>query len=119
MCDYQGYEFGATYIDSVCITGHLWDADSCDEPGGAFRSGGEIPCPECNHVSWLESQREEIEERGGISYMEEKPESVCPFPKRARYSKDGEQLKEWWLEGYRDAKEINNADTLLESEGGE
>lgn len=24
-CDYQGYDFGAHYIDSQCIDGYLWD----------------------------------------------------------------------------------------------
>ena len=30
MCDYQGHEFGASYLDSICIDGFLWDADACD-----------------------------------------------------------------------------------------
>lgn len=32
-CNYAGHEFGASYPDSICIEGYLWDADSCDEPG--------------------------------------------------------------------------------------
>ena len=28
MCDFMGQDFGATYPDSVCIDGYLWDADS-------------------------------------------------------------------------------------------
>lgn len=47
-CDYQGSHFGATYEDACCIDGYLWDLDSCDEPGGPLRHGGEIPCPKCN-----------------------------------------------------------------------
>ena len=47
-CDYTGYDFGAPYPDSCCIDGYLWDLDSCDEPGGGLRSGGDIPCPRCN-----------------------------------------------------------------------
>lgn len=51
-CGYQGYEFGATYRDSVCLDGYLWDADSGEAaPGGEgwlYTHGGEIPCPECN-----------------------------------------------------------------------
>ncbi len=57
-CDYQGQEFGAPYPDSVCIDGHLWDADSCDEPGGPLYHGGDIPCPKCNakeHREWRKS----------------------------------------------------------------
>ena len=59
-CNYQGHEFGSEhYPDSVCIDGYLWDADSCDEPGGALRHGGEIPCPQCNateHASYRNEQ---------------------------------------------------------------
>lgn len=53
MCDYQGFEFGASYPDSTCINGYLWDADSCDEPGGPLFHGGEIPCPRCNTIAFL------------------------------------------------------------------
>lgn len=50
MCSYQGFEFGATYPDSVCIDGYLWDADSGDScgDGWCYTVGGEIPCPRCN-----------------------------------------------------------------------
>lgn len=47
-CGYTGYEFGGGYPDSTCIEGYLWDLDSCDEPGGGFTHGGDIPCPKCN-----------------------------------------------------------------------
>lgn len=51
-CDYQGHEFGASYPDSVCIGGTLWDADSGypSKQYGAwvYSSGGDIPCPKCN-----------------------------------------------------------------------
>ena len=48
MCDYHGHDFGASYPDACCIAGHLWDLDSCDEPGGGLSVGGDIPCPQCN-----------------------------------------------------------------------
>jgi hypothetical protein len=105
MCDYQGYEFGANYPDSVCIDGYLWDADSCDEPGGkTLRVGGELPCPECNHDAWLEYQKDEVLNDGGVAFLEGKPESVCPFPAKARYPQDGEKLKQWWIEGWKEAQ---------------
>ncbi len=44
-CDYQGRHFGASYPDAQCVDGFLWDEDSCDEPGGALRHGGDIPLP--------------------------------------------------------------------------
>ena len=61
MCDYQGHEFGATYPDSVCIDGFLWDADSGDAcgEGWCYTNGGEIPCPQCNaekHADYLRDE---------------------------------------------------------------
>ncbi|MNJ71214.1 hypothetical protein D3C77_677310 [compost metagenome] len=50
-CDYQGRHFGALYPDTQCVDGFLWDEDSYDEPGGALRHGGDIPCPKCNSAS--------------------------------------------------------------------
>ncbi|WP_336982508.1 hypothetical protein [Acinetobacter modestus] len=38
--------FGASYPDSQCIEGYLWDEDSGD--GEGLTSGGDIPCPFCN-----------------------------------------------------------------------
>ena len=58
-CDYQGYEFGASYLDSVCIDGYLWGADSGDSE--SLSMGGDIPCPKCNYNKWLTYQ-EEVEE---------------------------------------------------------
>ena len=47
MCDYQGYEFGARYPDSVCIDGRLFDADNCDSNGNLYDNEEDIPCPMC------------------------------------------------------------------------
>lgn len=47
MCGYQGNEFGASYPDSVCVDGYLWDADSVEDDGMLY-IGGDIPCPQCN-----------------------------------------------------------------------
>ena len=51
-CDYRGRDFGASYIDSCCIDGYLWDLDSGDSD--SLWIGGDIPCPECNHDAWIE-----------------------------------------------------------------
>ena len=53
-CGYQGRHFGARYEDAICIDGYLYDLDSCDEPGGALFSGGDIGCPCCNVKEYLE-----------------------------------------------------------------
>lgn len=54
MCSYHGPGFGANYPDAMCDDGYLWDLDSCDEPGGALMSGGDIPCPNCNTREYIE-----------------------------------------------------------------
>lgn len=54
MCDYQGYEFGANYPDSVCIDGKLFDADNCDNDGNLYGTGEDIPCPMCDEDGAIE-----------------------------------------------------------------
>ena len=54
-CDYQGYEFGASYPDSICVKGRLFDADNCDTKGRFFEPADYFPCPKCNReaaVRW-------------------------------------------------------------------
>jgi hypothetical protein len=50
-CDYTGNDFGATYPDSICINGYLWDMDSGynTDDGWVYTSGGELRCPQCNN----------------------------------------------------------------------
>lgn len=47
-CGYQGYEFGASYPDSICFGGRLYDADNCDGRGNYFEPEENIPCPMCH-----------------------------------------------------------------------
>ncbi len=62
-CQYQGYEFGAGYLDSLCIDGFLWDADSGDFEDG-FMFGGDCACPRCNTKLYLEQARKAASEGG-------------------------------------------------------
>ena len=66
-CGYQGYDFGAGYLDSTCIDGYLWDADSCDEPGGGLIIGGEMACPSCNTKKYLEDALSDAKDGGSGS----------------------------------------------------
>lgn len=53
--------FGATYPDSQCIDGYLWDEDSGD--GDGLDSGGDIPCPFCKpeeHLSYMKGDGETV-----------------------------------------------------------
>ena len=68
-CGKQCKAFGATYEDAVCINGYLWDLDSCDEPGGPLRHGGDIPCPACNADEHSRYLREEDDEYP-VAYIE-------------------------------------------------
>lgn len=91
-CGYQGYEFGANYMDSICCEGYLWDADSCDEPGGPLHRGGDIPCPECNKEEWIAYYMEDAGEQGVVAgYYGEKREPP-KFKEQAH--------KDVWLKGY-------------------
>lgn len=60
-CNYQGYEFGANYPDSVCINGRLFDADDCDDEGNLYEPVENIPCPICHPKKslhyWTERHR--------------------------------------------------------------
>jgi hypothetical protein len=93
-CDYECHDFGANYIDSCCIDGYLWDMDSCDEPGGPLFNGGDMPCPKCNTLEYLEQAKEEAEScvSGSIS--------VCGGS--AAYT--GESV---WLSAVRKAESLN------------
>lgn len=70
-CQYQGYEFGARYPDSVCIDGRLLDADDCDDHGNLYDHENDIPCPMCrpreaviyyftSHGDWFENRTERV-----------------------------------------------------------
>lgn len=47
-CEYEGYDFGASYLDSRCFGGRLYDMDNCDDEGNIFEPIAYIPCPKCN-----------------------------------------------------------------------
>lgn len=57
-CGYQGYEFGASYPDSICFGGRLYDADAYDD--GMYRELGEyVPCPMCHYykaIDWWKNR---------------------------------------------------------------
>jgi hypothetical protein len=105
MCEYQGHDFGATYLDSVCIDGYLWDADSGEAAaeGWMYDSGGDIPCPECNHIEWLERFKEEVAQNGYEAAESGLDRIPLDFDK-LRYPEDKPTLITWWLEGYDERK---------------
>lgn len=111
-CDYQGYEFGACYLDSVCIDGFLWDADS-GEPGCQLDCGGEIPCPQCNHDNWLASIGEDITDQGYIAHDDGKSITDCPFPpEKGEEHKPGDfaVIRYLWMWGFAEAKRAADHD---------
>jgi len=56
MCNYQGYEFGASYPDSMCMDGQLYDADACDGHGNVYEPMEYIPCPMCHPIAYIKSR---------------------------------------------------------------
>lgn len=103
-CAYQGHEFGAHYLDSVCIEGYLWDADSgdaaSDGDGWVYTNGGEAPCPHCNHEQWLAGALEELEDRGFNDQSTGVPRSACPHPAQSRFEHAGQAFAQAWLKGW-------------------
>lgn len=103
-CDFHEPYFGASYPDGCCIDGYLWDLDSCDSPGGPLSSGGDDPCPVCNHGAWLERGEEEFFMQGYESA--EKGEPFAYKHKKIRWEQPGDaaKIEQWWLAGYREQK---------------
>jgi len=115
-CDYQGYEFGARYLDSVCIRGYLWDADSGSNPR-ELSSGGDIPCPQCNHEAWIAHHQEDIEEQGATAFDEGKKITDCDFlDKEIKlvYEADRELYIGFWQDGWRiaEAEKVSQGTTV-------
>lgn len=102
MCDFHEPFFGATYPDACCIDGFLWDLDSCDEPGGPLSSGGDQPCPQCNHPLWLEGLVEHVKEEGWIAREEGKPREYKHEKYRFEQDGDAEKAQAAWLDGWNE-----------------
>lgn len=111
MCDYQGYDFGASYPDACCINGYLWDLDSCEEPGGPLYSGGELPCPQCNHEEWLEWKHDDVTDLGYIAGVDGASRSTVPFVSGGLlYPGDIWVLCAWWWAGWKEGNSQANGE---------
>jgi len=104
MCDYQGYEFGAHYPDSICIDGYLWDADDgySEGDGWVYTHGGELPCPACNTKAWHARFRDEVEERGYFDRDEGMRQDENPFNRHRSVNSNGDfrKFRRWWRRGF-------------------
>ncbi|MBC3253535.1 hypothetical protein H8I91_25040 [Serratia fonticola] len=107
MCDYQGYEFGGSYPDSVCDNGYLWDADSggTDAEGDHYLDhGGDLPCPACNRATWMAYHREDIIGIGyelGLGRQRPKVLMYGGYPAVVRAdSKAMAKAKRWIMRGW-------------------
>lgn len=119
-CDYQGYEFGAHYLDSVCIEGYLWDADS-GNPGEPLECGGDIPCPQCNHDNWLAYTAEDISDQGYVAHDGGDNMDDCPYPpEKGEEYKPGDFaiFRYLWMWGFAEAK-LNAAPEGLAANDGD
>ena len=108
MCNFHAPYFGASYPDACCIDGFLWDLDSCDEPGGGLRRGGDDPCPRCNHATWVERAKDHFEDLGYIARDAGKPREYAHKPVRFEETGDEAKFREYWLAGW-DQRERESA----------
>ena len=124
MCDFMGQDFGATYPDSVCIDGYLWDADSGNaDPNGdgwLYDSGGEVPCPSCNEKVAAKYARKPLKQvRAYVARMKEKWGTFgAPASLRMGWLKGNKGLQSALLEpgGERDHGTTKRADQETETE---
>lgn len=100
MCDFHEPYFGASYPDACCIDGELWDEDSYDSSTDSLTSGGEIPCPQCNHEAFLEYFADEYRDDGAIAHEDGKPREYVHRKVICEQPGDEEKLRKWWLEGW-------------------
>lgn len=103
-CGYEGRDFGASYIDSKCYGGKLYDLDNCDDRGNLFEPLDYIACPQCQHESWRERFEDQVESQGYEAAEAGKSVKDCPYPKEGlRYPQDNDWLKKQWLKGFNAA----------------
>lgn len=67
-CGYQGHEFGASYPDSICVDGRLFDGDNCDGNGNLYEPAEHIPCPRCQRQKAVEHLMFQLDD--SLSYAE-------------------------------------------------
>ncbi|WP_447870231.1 hypothetical protein [Serratia fonticola] len=113
MCNYQGYEFGGGYLDSVCIDGELWDADSGN--GDMLTYGGNIPCSACNRSEWMAYYRSGIIDIGfeqGFEGVRPKVLMYGGYPSVVRADSAAmKKAQRWIMRGwYRGKKEKSRED---------
>lgn len=49
--------FGASYPDSTCIDGYLYDSDKYED--GMFTGGPQCPCPFCNTDAFIDHEQDD------------------------------------------------------------
>lgn len=98
-CGYIGFDFGASYEDSQCYGGRLYDLDNCD--GSLLYEPLEyIPCPQCQHSAWLETFKDSVECAGYEAAEKGLPRTYVHKPVRLEKRGDKAKLEKWWLAGY-------------------
>lgn len=100
-CSEEFQWFGAHYPDAQCVDGYLWDLDSYED--GYLTSGGDYPCPYCNAREFMEYLKDDIEEKGWVSFTEGEAPMDNPYLKGSRFPHLTDQFQRMWSEGYRAA----------------
>lgn len=83
-CGYLGFEFGASYPDSLCQGGKLYDADYCNGSGHLYDPLDDIPCPRCRpdeRAEWEAEQTEVYSDDGAyVAYLNRRAAEIQDQP---------------------------------------
>lgn len=107
-CGYMGREFGASYLDSECFGGQLYDLDNCDEPGTLNEPMEYLPCPQCRHEEWLNGVLEDCEERGAFARDAGLPRTPPYVATKMKYPDDIQRMQTAWYRGW-DAEDAESS----------
>ena len=108
-CGYTGNDFGATYPDSQCYGGKLYDLDNCED-GILYEPIDYIPCPQCQHKAWRERFNEEVEMEGWEAAKRGETEEDCPIVHAdLKYPSDKRWLIACWKRGFKEYKKTHES----------
>lgn len=98
-CGYTGRDFGASYIDSECFGGRLYDLDN-GESGILYEPSEYIACPSCRHEEWLEPVLERMSEEGWCAREAGEAREFPIDEDTVRFAGDFEAMRTAWLSGW-------------------
>lgn len=107
-CGYMGRDFGASYIDSECFGGQLYDLDN-GEQGVLYEPMEYLPCPQCRHEEWLKGVLGECGDDGYAAHEDGLPRTPPYAKKKLKYPDDLKRMNSAWRRGWDEAKSESGA----------